>query len=220
MWADMAPVNGVPFIMRDVTLWAFTVPFFEEREDELRGVRGRRWPRCRCRSTRTSPSSASIQTHDTTRPDRPDRGADAGARRRGGHPHPGRALAALHERSPAPSGRPRRAATPAAGSTRPRSTRRCSSSGAVTDGPAPRPTQGGDVHTSFEGERRAAEDLADRFLTGAISRRAAVCPSRQAERGGGRRLGARRSPGGVRRQGGGRLDDRDGRHRCRSRAAS
>jgi 3-oxoadipate enol-lactonase len=36
MWQDMAPVNGVPFIMRDVTLWAFTVPFFEEREDELR----------------------------------------------------------------------------------------------------------------------------------------------------------------------------------------
>ena len=29
MWADMAPVLGVPFVMRDVTLWAFTVPFFE-----------------------------------------------------------------------------------------------------------------------------------------------------------------------------------------------
>ena len=36
MWQDMAPVNGVPFIMRDVTLWAFTVPFFEAREDELK----------------------------------------------------------------------------------------------------------------------------------------------------------------------------------------
>jgi 3-oxoadipate enol-lactonase len=36
MWADMAPVNGVPFIMRDVALWAFTVPFFEEREDEAK----------------------------------------------------------------------------------------------------------------------------------------------------------------------------------------
>ncbi|HJY72143.1 MAG TPA: alpha/beta hydrolase, partial [Streptosporangiaceae bacterium] len=31
MWEAMAPVNGVPFIMRDVTLWAFTVPFFSER---------------------------------------------------------------------------------------------------------------------------------------------------------------------------------------------
>jgi 3-oxoadipate enol-lactonase len=36
MWHDMAPVNGVPFIMRDVTLWAFTVPFFEEREDDAK----------------------------------------------------------------------------------------------------------------------------------------------------------------------------------------
>jgi 3-oxoadipate enol-lactonase len=35
MWADMAPVLGVPFVMRDVTLWAFTVPFFEQRESEL-----------------------------------------------------------------------------------------------------------------------------------------------------------------------------------------
>jgi 3-oxoadipate enol-lactonase len=36
MWADMAPELGVPFVMRDVILSAFTVPFFEEREDELR----------------------------------------------------------------------------------------------------------------------------------------------------------------------------------------
>jgi len=35
MWADMAPVLGVPFVMRDVTLWAFTLPFFDERGDEL-----------------------------------------------------------------------------------------------------------------------------------------------------------------------------------------
>src|SRR5580692_4053400 len=35
MWADMAPVLGVPFVMRDVTLWAFTLPFFEERGDDL-----------------------------------------------------------------------------------------------------------------------------------------------------------------------------------------
>ncbi len=36
MWADLAPAMGVPFVMRDVALWAFTVPFFETREDELR----------------------------------------------------------------------------------------------------------------------------------------------------------------------------------------
>jgi 3-oxoadipate enol-lactonase len=36
MWADLAPQLGVPFVMRDVTLWAFTVPFFDERTDDLR----------------------------------------------------------------------------------------------------------------------------------------------------------------------------------------
>lgn len=36
MWGDLAPQLGVPFVMRDVTLWAFTVPFFTEREDELK----------------------------------------------------------------------------------------------------------------------------------------------------------------------------------------
>jgi 3-oxoadipate enol-lactonase len=35
MWAGMAPVLGVPYVMRDVTLWAFTVPFFEQRGEEL-----------------------------------------------------------------------------------------------------------------------------------------------------------------------------------------
>ena len=35
MWADMVPVLGVPFVMRDVTLWAFTVPFFEQRPEDL-----------------------------------------------------------------------------------------------------------------------------------------------------------------------------------------
>jgi pimeloyl-ACP methyl ester carboxylesterase len=35
MWEQIAPVLGVPFVMRDVTLWAFTGPFFEQRGDEL-----------------------------------------------------------------------------------------------------------------------------------------------------------------------------------------
>ncbi|MBW4042901.1 MAG: alpha/beta fold hydrolase [Acidobacteria bacterium] len=34
-WGDLAPVMGVPFVMRDVTLWAFTQDFFRTREDEL-----------------------------------------------------------------------------------------------------------------------------------------------------------------------------------------
>ena len=43
MWGDLAPALGVPFVMRDVTLWAFTVPFFSERPDEARSSR-RPWP--------------------------------------------------------------------------------------------------------------------------------------------------------------------------------
>ncbi len=35
LWADMAPIMGVPAVMRDVSLWAFTQEFFEDREDEL-----------------------------------------------------------------------------------------------------------------------------------------------------------------------------------------
>ncbi len=35
LWADLAPVLGVPFVMRDVTLWAFTLDFFRAREAEL-----------------------------------------------------------------------------------------------------------------------------------------------------------------------------------------
>lgn len=35
LWADMAPVMGVPAVMRDVTLWAFTQEFFERRGDEI-----------------------------------------------------------------------------------------------------------------------------------------------------------------------------------------
>src|ERR1700730_2573469 len=35
MWADAAPVLGIPFVMRDVTLWAFTTEFFSTRAGEL-----------------------------------------------------------------------------------------------------------------------------------------------------------------------------------------
>lgn len=70
MWADLAPRLGVPFVMRDVTLWAFTVQFFEEREEELREFEA---------GMAELPQSIdaylaqldSIQTHDTT--DRLDR---------------------------------------------------------------------------------------------------------------------------------------------------
>ena len=35
LWRDVAPVMGVPTVMRDVTLWAFTQDFFHHREDVL-----------------------------------------------------------------------------------------------------------------------------------------------------------------------------------------
>ena len=35
LWADMAQKMSVQDVMRDVTLWAFTVPFFRQRESEL-----------------------------------------------------------------------------------------------------------------------------------------------------------------------------------------
>lgn len=36
LWQDIASVNGVPTVMRDVTLWAFTQEFFLRREEELK----------------------------------------------------------------------------------------------------------------------------------------------------------------------------------------
>jgi len=38
LWADMAERMSVQDVMRDVTLWAFTVPFFRTRTDELKQV--------------------------------------------------------------------------------------------------------------------------------------------------------------------------------------
>ena len=38
LWSEMAQKMSVQDVMRDVTLWAFTVPFFTTRTDELRAV--------------------------------------------------------------------------------------------------------------------------------------------------------------------------------------
>ena len=38
LWADMAARMSVQDVMRDVTLWAFTVPFFRQRTSELQQV--------------------------------------------------------------------------------------------------------------------------------------------------------------------------------------
>lgn len=65
MWQDLAPVMGVPFVMRDVTLWAFTLDFFRTREDELAefetGMRYMNMP-----TPAYLAQLAVIQQHDTT----------------------------------------------------------------------------------------------------------------------------------------------------------
>ena len=65
MWADMAPRLGVPFVMRDVTLWAFTVPFFEEQEETLREFEAEMAQLSQPVEVYLAQLS-SIQTHDTS----------------------------------------------------------------------------------------------------------------------------------------------------------
>ena len=77
---DIAPVLGVPYVMRDVTLWAFTVPFFDQRGEELAefetAMRYMDQP-----VHAYLAQLAVIQQHDTTCPARPDRRPDPRARR-------------------------------------------------------------------------------------------------------------------------------------------
>ena len=64
MWADLAPVMGVPFVMRDVALWGFTLPFFTEHRAELPGYH----QPIRYKDHPTPPylaQQAAIQEHDT-----------------------------------------------------------------------------------------------------------------------------------------------------------
>jgi len=70
MWADMAPVQGVAMVMRDVTLWAFTQDFFEKREPELREFEAE-MARIAQPLEAYLAQLSSIQTHDTR--DRLDR---------------------------------------------------------------------------------------------------------------------------------------------------
>ncbi len=65
LWADAAAVLGVPFVMRDVTLWAFTVGFFQQRPEELA-----EFETAMRYMTQSTPAYlaqlAAIQDHDTT----------------------------------------------------------------------------------------------------------------------------------------------------------
>ncbi len=65
LWRDMAVAMGVPNVMRDVTLWAFTQDFFEQREATLKEFEA-------AMATLDQPVEAylsqlhAIQVHDTT----------------------------------------------------------------------------------------------------------------------------------------------------------
>jgi pimeloyl-ACP methyl ester carboxylesterase len=87
LWQDMAPVMGVPTVMRDVTLWAFTQDMFLNQQPTLKefeaanghaGSAGRGVPRA-------------AQCHPGPRhpePTRFDQDTDARSRRGGRHPDP------------------------------------------------------------------------------------------------------------------------------------
>jgi pimeloyl-ACP methyl ester carboxylesterase len=65
MWHDMAPVNGVPFIMRDVFLWAFTVPFFEDHPEDAADFEAEMAAMTMSTDAYLAQLEA-IRTHDTT----------------------------------------------------------------------------------------------------------------------------------------------------------
>ena len=65
LWQEMAPVMGVPAVMRDVTLWAFTQDFFNNRQDELAEFEAAMAALDQTPEAYLS-QLHSIQTHDTT----------------------------------------------------------------------------------------------------------------------------------------------------------
>ena len=91
MWADAAPVLGIPFVMRDVTLWAFTTEFFAERPAELAefetAMRYMDQP-----VPAYLAQLAVIQQHDTTSRLGGIAVPTLVLAGRGGHPHPGLAV--------------------------------------------------------------------------------------------------------------------------------
>jgi 3-oxoadipate enol-lactonase len=65
VWEDLAPVMGVPFIMRDVTLLAFTQDFFETRPEDLAAFEAEMAAMSLPVAAYLSQLNV-IQTHDTT----------------------------------------------------------------------------------------------------------------------------------------------------------
>lgn len=64
LWEDMAPVMGPAQVMRDVTLWAFTQDFFENRAEELKEFEAAMAALPQSKEAYLAQLS-SIQTHDT-----------------------------------------------------------------------------------------------------------------------------------------------------------
>ena len=89
MWADAAPVLGIPFVMRDVTLCAFTTEFFSDRPGELAQFETamKYMDQPVPRLPRPARGDPAARHH---RPAGRDRRTHPGARGRGRHPHPGR----------------------------------------------------------------------------------------------------------------------------------
>ena len=92
MWADLAKAVSVPFVMRDVALWAFTGPFFEERAGDAAEFAAAMASLDMSLEAYLA-QLAVIQKHDALDRARPDQGADDGAGGRGGHPHSGAPVA-------------------------------------------------------------------------------------------------------------------------------
>jgi len=92
-------VLGIPFVMRDVTLWAFTTDFFSTRPDELAefetAMRYMDQP-----VPAYLAQLAVIRQHDTTERLTGISTPTPGAGRRAGHPHPGVAVQELHKGIP------------------------------------------------------------------------------------------------------------------------
>ena len=194
MWHDMAPVNGVPFIMRDVFLWAFTVPFFEDHPEDAADFEAEMAAMTMSDDAYLAQLEV-IRTHDTT--DRLGHAlrADARARRRGGHPHPGSPVAA------AARPRPRRRV----GDHHGRSRMHVGAPGGVQQDlprlPVPtltnRPTAKGITHERRQHNqpRRRRHVAADLHPTGRPRAGRDQQPARPARRDGVRRRAGRRSAG-------------------------
>ena len=132
LWRDMAKTIGVPTVMRDVTLWAFTQDFFTKHEETLKQFEAAHGQRSTSRSRSICPSSMPSRSMTP-------RAASTASRRRAWcwrermtSSSRCRSRASSMRRSPAPNGPPPRAAMPSSGNSPSPSTRRSWASSPAT----------------------------------------------------------------------------------------